>query len=397
MRLFLPFALLCVVTWCPVADAQQPCSPPQGASGKALLLPQPTGPFAVGRTARRVTGTAASAVAAPEGEAVIHIWYPATRAGATPAHYIPGWDQARATMKEPAERLFREAYCAFDEGRITGHSIEGAPVARANRRFPLLLFTPGLGITSFAYSAQIEDLASHGYVVAAAEYQPAVSFVVLPDRWVATFDASRWNALSKLPEDSLELTKAEQTQIDSGAQSLRAALDEIMRRAAADPLLGRVDFSRVGVFGHSFGGMTVLRAVQIDPRFRAGLAQDALGQGVRAFAKEGTRHRGRFGLFFRPVRAGAQPDLDELFNALPKGTMLATASSPEFAHMSFSDLLFLRSSGDVEKQKRTLRHLEFVRALTRSYFDHALRGAGQQPSGLGARGYPELVVKTSGN
>ena len=46
------------------------------------------------------------------------------------------------------------------------------------------------------------------------------------------------------------------------------------KRASPNPLWQRVDLSRIGVFGHSFGGATGIMALDSDPRIRAAVVLD---------------------------------------------------------------------------------------------------------------------------
>ena len=54
-------------------------------------------------------------------------------------------------------------------GAIRSHAIENAPVAKAPRNFPVVIFSHGNGGMSFEYTSLIEDMVSRGYVVAAVE------------------------------------------------------------------------------------------------------------------------------------------------------------------------------------------------------------------------------------
>src|SRR5262249_47250840 len=55
---------------------------------------------------------------------------------------------------------------------------------------------------------------------------------------------------------------------------IRFVLDELNRVASQLPFAGRLDFTRVGAFGHSFGGIAAAHACQTDQRIKACLNQD---------------------------------------------------------------------------------------------------------------------------
>jgi hypothetical protein len=153
----------------------------------------------------------------------------------------------------------------------------------------------------------------------------------------------------------------------------------------------------VGVFGHSFGAMAAMRAAQLDTRFGAALTQDAVSPATLAFAGEsGRQTRARVGPFFRPIPPNQRERIEQLFESYAPGTILVTPVSPGFAHMSFSDLLLLRAGENVETRAAALRNLTLVRALTRTFFDNALKGSPGAPAALPGQGYAELTIRTSG-
>lgn len=81
--------------------------------------------------------------------------------------------------------------------------------------------------------------------------------------------------------------KQEGEDVDSvWVRDVQFVLNQLERLDADDDLLaGRMDLSRVGIFGHSFGGATAIRTVQIDPRFRAGINMDGTDFAATAESK----------------------------------------------------------------------------------------------------------------
>jgi dienelactone hydrolase len=116
---------------------------------------------------------------------------------------------------------------------------------------PLLLFSHGF--TSFRHNGRYlgEHLASHGYVVAAADF-PLTSM---------------WAPGGALVEDLLN---------QPGDLSFLIDRLSAYSRVAGHPLSGRIDASRVGVFGISLGGLTStlagLHPELRDPRIGAALS-----------------------------------------------------------------------------------------------------------------------------
>lgn len=137
------------------------------------------------------------------------------------------------------------AYSRSNNGFMGSVARDSPPAACP--RVPLVLFSHGLGGCALQTIFLTEELARHGYVVAAPDHADATTCGI-DDEGLrlqnlrtdqSLFDPRRWNDRSEL--DRL--------------QDMRAA----MRLVASDPQLGRIaDVKRVGAIGHSLGGYTVL-------------------------------------------------------------------------------------------------------------------------------------------
>jgi predicted dienelactone hydrolase len=104
---------------------------------------------------------------------MVDIWYPAERSASRETLAAEYLDVASFERRLGAERLSKElgaAYARIKSGRVTTHAVERAPFASSLRLAPLLLFSPGGGMIRELYTAQMEELASHGYVVAAMNH-----------------------------------------------------------------------------------------------------------------------------------------------------------------------------------------------------------------------------------
>src|ERR1044071_8380732 len=60
----------------------------------------------------------------------------------------------------------------------------------------------------------------------------------------------------------------------NGTEDIRFVRDELNRVASRLPFSARLDFTRGGGFGHSFGGIAAAHACQTDQRIKACLNQD---------------------------------------------------------------------------------------------------------------------------
>ena len=223
---------------------------------RARTLPAPTGPFAVGRRSFAWRDTTRADLLAPDPSSVrelfVWVWYPAR---ATPdavvADYLPPAWLAAVRRTPRGQRL----------DRVHSHSLDGAPAA-GDSAYPLLVFSPGLGNMPTNYTALLEDVASHGYMVVAVAHPYSTTDIVFPDGHIVR------DADSRQP---LRLNRA----VTVLAADLISVLDHVAHEHdRGDAFFVHADPQRAGAFGHSFGGASAAQALANDARFRAGVDID---------------------------------------------------------------------------------------------------------------------------
>lgn len=225
-------------------------------------LPEPTGPYRVGRTAYDWTDLGRTDPLAPEPgrhrELSVWIWYPAP-AGTSgpPAPYAPGHWAGIVRLGLLANRL----------DAVRTHSVAGAPVAAG--RFPLVVLEPGMGLSAPHFSTLAEDLASHGYVVAGVTPTYSANVTVLDGHQVHGSVTGNPPELSRADGDRL---------VAVWAADARFAADRTA--GAGGSLAGHVDATRVAYVGHSFGGAASLQACHDDRRCAGAVDLDGTPYGT---------------------------------------------------------------------------------------------------------------------
>src|SRR5215475_12638094 len=143
------------------------------AKGPMLgALPATTGPFAVGKTTVHWMDESRVEPLSPNHEPrelMVDIWYPAEPSSAAPANYLDAAGYERAVGADGFQNFFRDASETLRQG-VKTHAFASAPYARSAEQSPVLIFSPGGGMVREVYTAQLEDLASHGYVIAAVSH-----------------------------------------------------------------------------------------------------------------------------------------------------------------------------------------------------------------------------------
>jgi pimeloyl-ACP methyl ester carboxylesterase len=251
-----------MLVWATAASSQAPSVSTARAVPRTIVAPPPTGPYAVGRRFEVWTDSARRdpVDSTRSREVLVWIWYPAEGSPNTEDQPVlpPEWRARRIAAL--AAKLGPDV--ARAAGSLRVHARTEAAFARDARRLPALLFTPGLGWLASDYSVMLEDLASHGYVVAGIASPGFADVVRFPDgREVAR----TLGIGEKIGTDQVYV------QADA-AFALRR-----LRALADDPtsfLHGRVDLSRIGAFGHSLGGTTAFVLAARDAGVRAAVNVD---------------------------------------------------------------------------------------------------------------------------
>ena len=132
-----------------------------------IQFPALTGPYHVGKVEYHLVDESRPEIfsAAPDDkrELMITIYYPASPpADASPAPYISG--PIRAEFGTPD----------FFQDSVRAHSFVNVPLADDGMRYPVIIFSPGMGFLPIKYAPTLEDLASHGYIVVSYHIRTAL-------------------------------------------------------------------------------------------------------------------------------------------------------------------------------------------------------------------------------
>lgn len=360
-------------------------------------LPRPTGPHRVGTRILYMTDPKRDSEggARPDSqrELMVQIWYPAEAIG-----------HQREIYRRRTETTLKSSYQAV----LRTQSLRSAPILAAKTAYPLLIFSPAWTGQRTQSTFLMQEMASHGFVVASIDHTYYSGLVAFPDGRV--IDSHRAPALGDFTHLSIR------EGIELANQFVRILADDIL--SVLDWLAAlnghpegewfrRLDFSRVGVMGHSIGGAAGAEACGIDPRIGAALNFDGwtFGDTLRfGLAKPWMVIYGK-GIEKEPASLAAQPEgVQRYWQMNRENHETVTAALREndgycltirgCSHWNFADRalyspLRSRTGAGTIRPKRACR---IIAAAARAFFVEALNGRDRSLVAEAVSVFPEVDV-----
>lgn len=377
----------------------------QTAISGPASLPAPTGSMPIGRAdfdwTDRTRMELETRIPDDPRQVIVHLFYPAQRVNSS----------AQATYMPDADVMLGQDWNA---GRIAQlktvrtHTLQNAAPARLGRPFPLVIFMPGGGQKALLYTSLFEELASHGYMVAAIQPPFSAGFVRLPNGAVSgslPFADRGWET----PKTRDDMPRIYEQMVLHWARDMVFALDRLTALNKSDAqFAGTIDVEHVGAFGHSRGGQAAGRVRLLDSRFDAGMNLDGNIRG-RPFPPGADNNSGKQPFLWLekqlPWPKKDAPDMtipqfeemwaagDRILQAIPAESLRVTVARPGIGHLDFGDTAILNASLSAEERGGKLRTLDIARKVVRAFFDAHLKGLKVAPWTELAKEYPELDVK----
>ncbi|MFO7676873.1 MAG: hypothetical protein R6V50_00595 [Thermoplasmatota archaeon] len=231
---------------------------------ESSFLPPLTGPYGVGVKSFHLVDESRFELFTPDDpddlrEMMMQLWYPVDKDITEPrAEYMDeptfAWLMDRSPI--PLVTIPGDAY-RF----VRPHTKFEVAIAEDDLMFPVIIFSPGYNGVYQIYTSLIEDLVSNGFVVASINHPYVSGITVFPD--------GRKIYSSSLPSGDIG--------IRSVVEDAKFVLDTLEDLNSSDPMfLGRFDLSKVGMYGHSFGGAATSICCYEDDRFVCGLTLDGV-------------------------------------------------------------------------------------------------------------------------
>ncbi|NUT37605.1 MAG: alpha/beta hydrolase [Hamadaea sp.] len=347
-------------------------------SSPTLYLPRPTGPHAVGATTVHLTDTSRPDPWAPDvpvRRLMVTIWYPAHTRHGDRAAYMTA-EESRLYLIGKRSDLPPDILSTVRTNAFAGARPAGRP-----RSLPLVVLSPGYTQPRATLTGLAEDLASHGYAVAAVDHAHETYAVTFPDGSIAECASC---AIDHEPGFFERLYQVR-------AADVSFVLD---RLTGAYPLWeggGLIDPRRIGMSGHSAGGASAIAAMAGDARIRAGIDMDGT---TRELVPEGGLGRPFMFLGTQAHHSPGGPDQswDRDWSRLTGWKRWLVVAGTE--HASFHDIAVFGDQLGVDFGATTTgtRSAEITRRYTRAYFDLHLRSRPQPLLEWPSARYPEVTI-----
>jgi predicted dienelactone hydrolase len=227
-----------------------------------VTLPEPSGSYQVGIVDRELVDEVRGR------RLMVSVWYPAAQSGTL----APLTDHPDEIMTALANLTGLPAPLFQHLRYVTLTASQGVPALADSPPFPVLVFSHGLVGLRLQNSSTLQELASWGYIVVALDHTDAAGVTVFPDGEARFYNLERFGIPSSVEPSK---TLVNQRVFPVWVADQRFVYDTLETWAVHDPLLaGKLDLTRIGSFGHSFGGATALEVCRVDARCRAAVNMD---------------------------------------------------------------------------------------------------------------------------
>lgn len=265
-------------------------------------LPNPTGVYKVGTRSIHIKTTMDEPITkdtTDQRELMVKVWYPAKNN--TSSIREPYLDNANRTsfIQKYGGGILPPASMNYLD-RVKTHAYQEAPIA--NDTFPVLLFSHGYGSNASGYYALLTEIASHGYIIINMNHTYESLGTTFPDGSEKYFDyefqaIDGANAMQhitpikeafekKLSYDERHAIIREAsktynvtTMVKRWTKDMVYTIDQLEDWNRNGFLKGRLDLTKIGVFGHSRGGGAAGQVTIKDTRVKAAVNIDGVQWG----------------------------------------------------------------------------------------------------------------------
>jgi len=365
----------------------------------ARFLPKPTGKFQVGTTEIFITDSSRKERFKKRDfrRVYIKIWYPAVpNTDQKPELYLQNYSA------ELINGIFQSKDFSFEWlneiKKSYTYSYTQAPIFSSDSKYPVLIFTPGyyFGLAEL-YSAYMEELASHGYIVCSVNHLYEQPYIKFPDgeevfikkkrtqwaylqlvmaNWFQFRDKDSHENIERITRYYHKMLHRFSKALDYWVEDTRFFVDYLYQQKGINHpnvVIQAMDLEKIGAFGQSFGGAVTGQFCLLDERVKAGLNMDCFqfGDVIDHPLKQP----------FLLIQSDYQPtwNMGNTINYENHEGEFSLLSLPKASHFVFSDGAVLpydtkefgnRMIGDIDGELLLRKTNDYML----DFFDHHLKG-----------------------
>ncbi|EPR11977.1 alpha/beta hydrolase family protein [Ruminiclostridium papyrosolvens] len=235
-------------------------------------LEKPTGPYQVGTVTYDWTDEnrleAATKDPGDKRELMVQVWYPAEKTeNMKRAPYIKELlEVAKGFEKQTGLPSLLFSHLKY----VKSNSYLSAKLSVKQQKYPLLIFSHGFGATRNINTFEVEELASHGYIVVGIDHTYDAAATVFSNGRVALYNGDN----KKMITEDFEKMDGHNEIWVKDVQFVLDKIEEINKKDPLNIFTGKIDLDKIGMFGHSYGGATAGQIVMRDSRVKAGINMD---------------------------------------------------------------------------------------------------------------------------
>ena len=194
---------------------------------------------------------------------IVQIWYPGQNKKAHNRFSYFGNDKKR--IDELAHQYGIPKFFLSGAKDIKTRSLLELEPEVASGPYPLIIFSHGRAGYRHQNSIQCEELASRGYIVMAVNHTYDSYITIFEDGSIAPYLSEK-----KAFEAGLTVKKiTTKDKLNLRSNDLEFALKKVDYLKNKDRLFGLIDLNRIGMFGQSFGGATIINVASKNDRIDA--------------------------------------------------------------------------------------------------------------------------------
>lgn len=329
-------------------------------SDDALVnLPKTTGEYKVGSTTYDWVDTSRKDLLDPKNkrELNVQVWYPSDKAsnkGKKKEPYLPmtekGINQIISTFG------FGDLFAEVND--INTQVYKDGRLSNKKNKYPVVLFSHGLGVSNWNYQWMTRELASQGFIVVSIDHSH-FSFGT-------EFQDGRFMPIAPqfLPGNAIpQLDEYDDYVNNIWVKDIQFVIQQLGTLNKKDKKFkNKLDLTNIAAVGHSMGGAAAARALQVEPKIKSAINIDGSFMGLTeteamtkpfAFIKTEMSEMFLTGKAEQPLPEGLDPqteqELREMFNVynhryeqVVTGPVYDITIYGGAIHNSFTDMPLLR-------------------------------------------------------